>query len=153
MKTQLCTFALLATFLLMGTTAMAQNCKSSCSKSKTTTTTTTNSGFNVANNGAFVMSMNFARERTTAVQNYLEKELGRNFTTHAGSLKRWTSFKSKAKTDGLKIALSNGHIKIQYKGKDDDTFEEVQALAREVQHLLCEDKKKKGSTTSSTSRL
>ncbi len=149
MKTQLCTFALLATFLLMGTATMAQNCKSSCSKSKSNTT------FNVDrnSNASIVMSMNFARERTTAVQNYLEQELGRNYTTHTGSLKRWTNLKSKAQTPGLKVSLSNGHIKIQYKGKDNDTLEEVQALVREVQHLLCEDKKKSSSTTSSTSRL
>ena len=153
MKNQICTLTLLACLMLVGTTVSAQNCKKSCSKSKTTTTTT--SSFNVSNNNgaAFVMSMNFARDRTTAIQNYLEDELGSNYSTHTGSLKRWTNLKTKKKTEGLKVSLSNGHIDIKYKGKDDETLEEIQALAREVQYLICGDKEKKNTTTSSTSRL
>lgn len=153
MKNQICTLALLTCLMLVGTTVSAQNCKKSCSKSKTTTTTTTSSFNGSTNNGVFVMSLNFPRERTTAIQNYLENELGSNYSKHAGSLKKWTNLKTKKKTEGLKVSLSNGHIDIKYKGKDEDILEEVQALTREVQHLICGDKDKKNTTTSSTSRL
>lgn len=88
------------------------------------------------NDGTYSMSLNFPRTMTEEVETYLTAELGNNFTTHTGSLKRWSSMQKRSNIQGFKVSLSNGYIKIKYDGGDEDALEEVKALAREVKAVL-----------------
>lgn len=144
MKTVMKITMLMATILFVGTALSAQNCNSK-TQSWAVKAANGNQCVNVnydENDGNLTMTMNFPREKTETLKKYLEKELGKNYTTHTGGLQRWTKLKN-TKSQGFKTSISNGYLKVSYTGGDEDVMEEVKALVRELKHQVCEEKKGK----------
>lgn len=133
--------------LFMTTAVNAQNCNNKNQSWAVKAANGNNGCVNVnydENDGNLTMTMNFPREKTKELQDYLEKELGKNYTSHTGGLIRWTSLKN-SNTEGFKASMSNGYLKIAYTGDDEDTMEEVKALVREVKYQAKSENKKNSS--------
>lgn len=143
MKNFIKTMVLAGLTLFVGTTATAQNCNNKNAQSFAVKTVNGSECIQVNYNeseGNFDMSMNFPREKTDEIKSYLITELGQKYTTHTGGLQRWTNLKNE-KTEGFKVSLSNGYIRISYVGDDEDIKEEIKALAREVKYKMSEEVK------------
>lgn len=122
--------------LFVTTAVNAQNCNGKSQSWAVKAANGNNQCVNVnynENDGNLTMTMNFPREKTKALQDYLEKELGKNYTKHTGGLVRWSSLKN-SNAEGFKASISNGYLKIAYTGDDEDVKEEVKALVREVKY-------------------
>ena len=139
---QLLGVLLIASFTTFTTTATAQSdCSSKCTSKNNTRVTWNNHNLSVSLSetpGNYSYSIGFPTDRTSQVEDYLKKELGRNFTTLTAGLKRWTTDKSKNDANSFKVFCSKGYIRIAYKGTDEDRLEEAKALSRAVKSLLKE---------------